>query len=180
MIDYRGYGMSEGSSTEEGLYTDVNTALAWLKSKGLTSDRLIMYGYSMGTAPATELTSKPRVLTPSKLMLEAPFASAEVMAQDGGLLAAPGSFYTDVKIDNAEEIKNVTIPFVWIHGTDDAFLNMKTHGEVVAKNYGGTDKTEVRVESAIHTDVPVVYGYENYLELIQTLIEKQFMLEKIT
>ena len=37
MIDYRGYGLSEGKPTEDGLYADVDAALQWLKLKGLTN-----------------------------------------------------------------------------------------------------------------------------------------------
>ncbi len=33
MIDYRGFGMSDGQSTEEGLYADVDAALGWLSKK---------------------------------------------------------------------------------------------------------------------------------------------------
>ena len=128
----------------------------------------------MGTAPATELTANPRALTPSKLLLESPFASVAVMIDDGGLLANTASFYTDLQIDNAEEIKKVTQPFFWIHGVEDAFLSIKTHGRVVAKNYGGlsTNKTEVEVEGGAHSDVPYVYGYDNYLGDLLKFIEK--------
>ena len=68
MIDYRGYGMSEGKPSEEGMYTDVNTALNWLKKSGLTNDRLVMYGFSLGTAPACELTANTRDMVPSILI----------------------------------------------------------------------------------------------------------------
>lgn len=172
MMDYRGYGMSEGEPTEEGLYTDVNTCLTWLKDKGLTNDRLIIYGFSMGTAPATELTANPRALTPSKLILEAPFASAAVMVDDASLLANTSSFYTNLAIDNAEEIKKVQQPFLWIHGKADAFLSIETHGEVVYKNYQGSYSKAVRVENGAHSDVPAVYGYENYLKDVLEFIER--------
>lgn len=77
-FDYRGFGLSEGKPSESSLYADADAAMQWLKQQGLSSDRLIIYGFSMGTAPATELTAKPRSLTPSKLILEVIFASAEV------------------------------------------------------------------------------------------------------
>ena len=96
MIDYRGYGLSEGKPSEEGLYTDVDAALQWLKISGLSDSRLMMYGFSMGTAPTCELTAKPRSMTPSKIILEAPFASADVMANDGSGLNMPGSFFTNL------------------------------------------------------------------------------------
>ncbi len=81
MVDYRGYGLSEGKPSEKGLYADVDAGLQWLKMNGLVDNRLVMYGFSMGTAPAAKLTAEPHSMTPAKLMLEAPFASAEVMVR---------------------------------------------------------------------------------------------------
>ena len=171
MIDYRGFGLSEGAPSEEGLYTDVDAALQWLKLQGLNSSRLIMYGFSMGTAPACELTSKPRALTPSKLILEAPFASAEVMVSDGSAgLNMPASFFTNLKIDNAEEIKNVQQPLCWLHGKADNFLNIKTHGEVVYKNHSGANKEAHRIDDADHSEVPRKMGFENYLTTLKAFI----------
>lgn len=172
MIDYRGFGLSQGSATEDGLYADVDAALVWLKSKGLTNERLIIYGFSLGSAPATELTSNPRSLKPSKLILEAPFASAEVMVQDAALLDMPASFFVNLKIDNAEEIKKIQQPFLWIHGTDDDFLSIKTHGEVVYKNYPGTRGIAYRIPRANHGDVPNTWNFENYLNALEDFIGK--------
>jgi pimeloyl-ACP methyl ester carboxylesterase len=172
MMDYRGYGASEGEPSEEGMYTDVDACMAWLKSKGLNSERLIIYGFSMGTASATELSSKPRTLTPSKLILEAPFASAAVMVQDAARLNMPGAYVTDLKIDNAEEIKHVKQPFLWIHGLNDTFLNYQTHGEVVYKNYGGTAGSNSLVQGADHGEVPAKMGFDAYKKLIGDFVVK--------
>jgi pimeloyl-ACP methyl ester carboxylesterase len=170
MIDYRGYGLSEGKPSEDGLYADVNAALKWLKTKGLTDDRLVMYGFSMGSAPATKLTAESYSMKPSKLLLEAPFASAEVMAQDASGLAMPGSFFTDLKINNAEEIKKVQQPFFWVHGEDDNFLNINTHGAVVYANYNGTYKEAHRIQGAGHSTVPQTMGFQNYLNAVGEFI----------
>jgi len=116
------------------------------------------------------LTANPRVMFPSKLILEAPFASAQVMVQDAIKLAIPGKFVTDLKIDNAAEIKKVIIPFLWIHGTNDKFLSIKTHGEVVFKNYGGSKKFAYRIKGADHSDVPVVMGFKYYCDVIEKFI----------
>jgi pimeloyl-ACP methyl ester carboxylesterase len=171
MIDYRGYGMSEGEPSEDGLYADVDVALLWLKNHGLTNDRLVIYGFSMGTAPATKLTAEPRNMIPSKLMLEAPFANAETMVQDAAALALPGAFVTDLQINNGEEIKSVQQPFFWIHGLDDDFLNIETHGEVVYANYNGTYKEAHRIPGAGHSSIQTTMGFENYLELVLAFIE---------
>ena len=172
MIDYRGYGMSGGSSSEEGMYTDVNVALDWLKQSGLSNDRLIMYGFSLGTAPACELTANTRAMIPSKLILEAPFASAEVMVQDASVLALPSSFVTSLDIDNAEEIKKVSQPFLWIHGTADMKNSFTTHGQVVYDNYNGNYKESLVVQGAGHSDVPVIYGFQNYCNDVDAFIKK--------
>lgn len=170
MIDYRGFGMSTGSPSEEGLYADVSGALEWLRQEGLTEDRLVMYGYSLGTAPATKLTAEPRGLRPSKLILEAPFANAEVMVQDATGLALPGSYFTNLEINNAEEIRTVHAPFCWIHGIDDDFLNIDTHGEVVYANHPGPVKQGHRVVGGKHNDVPRAMGYSTYTATLEAFI----------
>ncbi len=172
MLDYRGYGMSEGEPSEDGMYNDVDVAMQWLKTKGLTNSRLMIYGFSLGTASSCELTANPRSLTPSKLMLEAPFASAAVMAQDGSGLSMPGSYFTNLKIDNAEEIKKVNQPFLWIHGDNDNFLNMNTHGQVVYNNYNGSYKEFHIVSGADHGEVPAKFGFTNYLNVLNSFIKK--------
>ena len=154
MIDYRGYGLSEGTPSEEGLYADVDAGLDWLKSRGLTPERLIMYGFSLGSAPATELSAFPRTLKPSKLILEAPFASSRVMIEDGTGLALPASFLTDTYVDNAAKIVSVSQPFLWLHGEADHFLSMKTHGQVVYDRYTGSYKAQYIVPDADHSEVP--------------------------
>ncbi|HEX8677493.1 MAG TPA: hypothetical protein VF700_09755 [Segetibacter sp.] len=124
----------------------------------------MMYGLSMGTAPATKLTAEPRSMKPAKLMLEAPFASSEVMVQDATGLALPATFVTDLKINNAEEIKTVQQPFFWIHGIDDHHLNITTNGELVYQNHKGIYKEAHRVPGAGHSNLPNMMGLENYLK----------------
>lgn len=172
MIDYRGYGLSEGVPSEEGLYEDVDAALSWLKTNGLNSQRLIMYGFSMGTAPVCKLSAYPRSLTPHKLILEAPFASEAIMVADGAGLNVPGSYISNLKIDNAEEIKLVSQDLCWIHGLNDNFLNINTHGEVVYKNHGGAYKEAHRIAGSDHGQIPAVFGFQNYSEVIKKFITR--------
>jgi len=172
MIDYRGYGMSEGTPTEEGMYADGKAALDWLKNKGLTDDRLIIYGFSLGTAAATELTASPQSLKPNKLILEAPFASSDVMVNDGSGLDLPSSYMVNFKIDVAEDINKVTQPFLWIHGIEDDFLDFETHGKVVYKNYQGEYSQSIEVKGGDHGDVPIILGLDKYLIEVNKFIIK--------
>jgi len=172
MFDYRGYGLSEGEPSEEALYADTRAAIDWLKSNGLSSDRLVIYGFSMGSAPACEIMTHGASLHPSKLILEAPFASAEVMAQDGAGLSVPGSFFTNLKIDNAEEIKSINEPLFWMHGTDDMFLGIASHGELVYGNHQGVYKEAHRILGADHGEVPATWGYSAYLMALEDFLER--------
>jgi hypothetical protein len=162
MIDYRGYGMSDGKTTEEGMYADVTAALQWLKSKGLTGNRLAIYGFSMGTASSTKLSAMPDALKPHWLINEAPFASAETMVQDGTGLALSGSYVTDLKINNAEMIKQVEQPYLWMHGINDDFLKIDTHGEIVFKHYNGVRGKALRIPYANHGNIPIILGFDYY------------------
>jgi pimeloyl-ACP methyl ester carboxylesterase len=173
MMDYRGYGMSTGTTTESGLTADVNTCMQWLKDHGLSSDRTILYGYSLGSAPATALAADAQAIAASKLILEAPFASAEVMVQDAALAALPASYFTDIRVDNAEKIQYVDQPFCWIHGINDDFLKIDTHGEVVYYHYHGTYQEAHRIPEAVHNNVPAVMGYEEYLRVVGEFVASE-------
>lgn len=175
MIDYKGYGKSEGTPTEGGLVEDINAGLGWLKDQGLTSDRLVIYGFSLGSYPSTYLSAvKNGTLVPSKLILEAPFASTRVMVNDASKLSMNNNYYTSTDFEVADLIRDVEQPFLWLHGTHDDFLSIKTHGEIVYNNYGGSasDKTAVRVDGADHSDLPTVYGFDEYIASILDFLEK--------
>jgi pimeloyl-ACP methyl ester carboxylesterase len=173
MFDYRGFGLSEGVPTEQGMYADASACIDWLLAMGLTDDRFAMYGFSLGSAPATELTAHPQALTPSWLMLEAPFASSEMMAQEGTGLAVPGSFFTNFKIDNAEEIKFVQQPFFWLHGIDDHFLSYENHGLSVWNNYQGVSGVQLAVPGAGHGNVVGTMGVAAYQEAVLGFLSGQ-------
>jgi len=173
MIDYPGYGLSEGKSTEQNMYDAVEGALSWLKNNGLEDERLVVFGFSLGSASTCKVAAGGGSMTPNKIILEAPFASSEVMVQDAALLALPASYLIDVKIDNAEQIKNTNVPLLWMHGIADDFLAMDTHGEIVFKNHNGIFKEAVRVPGGGHETVPTVLGMEEYGKIILDFIRRE-------
>ena len=56
IIAWRGFSGNKGKPTEEGLYTDGRSAINWLKEKGLKEEDIIVYGESLGTGIATEIS----------------------------------------------------------------------------------------------------------------------------
>lgn len=175
MIDYPGYGLSEGTPTEQNMYDAVDGALSWLKENGLSNDRLIMFGFSLGSASVCKVAGEQNFsMNPSKIILEAPFASSEVMVEDAALIDMPASYFVNVEIANAEQIKYVDAPLLWMHGINDDFLSISTHGQVVFDNYNsaGTYKEAVKVPGAGHETVPVFLGLADYEQEILDFILK--------
>lgn len=53
-FDYRGFGKSTGSPTEDGVLNDAEAVIEWaLKTASIAPDRIVLLGHSLGTAVAT-------------------------------------------------------------------------------------------------------------------------------
>jgi len=76
-VDYRGYGASEGSPTEAGLYADAMAGWRWLDARGVAG-RTVVYGQSLGTAVAAWLAAAAPV---RGLILEAALPSTWRMSR---------------------------------------------------------------------------------------------------
>lgn len=49
LVEYRGYGLSEGNPTEEGLYTDARACLNYLFTRSdINHSEIIVFGRSLG------------------------------------------------------------------------------------------------------------------------------------
>lgn len=74
IVDYRGYGQSEGHPSERGTYQDAEAAWRYLtEERHLSPDQIIIFGRSLGGAVATYLASQH---SPKALILESTFTSA--------------------------------------------------------------------------------------------------------
>ena len=77
VLDYRGYGKSQGWPTEKGLYIDSETGYIYLLGLGYHARDIILHGESLGCAIAIDLASRRPC---AGLVLEAPFSSASDVA----------------------------------------------------------------------------------------------------
>ena len=170
-FDYRGYGLSEGTPSEEGMNADVRGALNWLKQQGVSANNIILYGFSLGSAPATDAAAYFEEFKAHKLILESPFASADNLAQVSTIINTSAKYFLEMKINNADKIKDVDQDLLWMHGTKDDYIHID-NGELVYKNHGGSYKEAHRIEGAKHgTDgVPETMGFEEYLDVVRTFI----------
>ncbi|MDH3806164.1 MAG: alpha/beta hydrolase, partial [Gammaproteobacteria bacterium] len=73
IIDYRGYGQSEGRTTENGIYRDADAAWRYLiESRGVVASDIIIFGRSLGASVASRLAARHR---PLALIVESSFSS---------------------------------------------------------------------------------------------------------
>jgi fermentation-respiration switch protein FrsA (DUF1100 family) len=57
-LDYRGYGESPGKASESGLDDDAEAGFQTLLTQGVPEDHIILWGHSLGSAPAVLLATK--------------------------------------------------------------------------------------------------------------------------
>ncbi len=171
-FDYQGYGLSEGEPSEDNLYADLRTMLQWLQDRGATKDQVVLYGFSLGSAPASKVLLD---FAPDDgwLILEAPFASADVFVQDATLLSTPAPFVVDLEIDVAEHVSKLQQPYLWLHGYDDDYIPLEGHGDLIFEQSASTYKHAALVRGANHSNVPQVMQYEVYLYLIEQFLRGQ-------
>ncbi len=171
MIDYRGYGMSEGKSSEHGLIEDINSGLDWLISKGASQNRTFYYGYSLGAIPLIDRTAFRSDFQPQKLIIESPLASVENLTHSSTLINVNPDFVTTLNFDNAENMKSVDVPLMWLHGIEDSYIQI-SNGELIYDNHNGIYKEAHRIETAEHSNIPTIMGESIYLETVLKFIRK--------
>lgn len=170
MMDYRGYGMSEGESSEQGLYEDVDACIDWLIDHGAQASQTIYYGFSLGCIPVIDRAVYRTDFQPTKIILESPLASVAHLTNSSLLLDVDPKFITTLTFDNAEKIKAWGGPLMWIHGVEDDYIAIE-NGEKIYSNHTGSYKEAHRITGANHSDIPAVFGYENYLTSLRNYIE---------
>jgi hypothetical protein len=169
IFDYQGYGKSEGGSCGDACLADGRTALAFLRGRPeVNPDRIVYYGWSLGTFVATHLAADS--VTPFGLILESPIASAEALVKEGTVFDVPSSMLTRCELDNESRIARVGVPVLMMHGTDDDRVPYSRHARrLLAAAEGRTEVEMIKVEGAGHEDVPYVLD-EDYARRVTSYI----------
>ena len=163
MIDYRGYGKSEGSPSEEGIYRDADAAYRYLRDQGYEPSRIVLHGESLGTAVAVDLAARQPC---AGVVLEAPFPSASAVARYVlpvlGPLVARG-------LETGNKIRNVRAPVFVIHGDNDEVIPYELGREVFEA--ANEPKQLWTLEGSHHNDIVSVAG-ERYVERLKEFYGK--------
>ena len=118
IIAWRGFSGNSGKPSEKGLYEDGNSAIKWLLNRGVEEKNIVIYGESLGTGVATQLSQNKNY---AGVILETPFTSMTDAARKF-YPYIPVELLLKDKFDNKKKIKNINSPILIMHGENDQIV----------------------------------------------------------
>lgn len=147
LVGYRGYGGNPGRPSEAGLYCDARAVLVWLVARGVPSGRLVVYGESLGTGIAVQMSAEFPDL--AALVLEAPFTRMPDLAP----YLLPG-FAEMLMVDRYESLSKIVTnqaPLLILHGEHDGVVPVSMGRQMLAAAPG--KKEGAFLSQASHNDL---------------------------
>lgn len=124
VFDYRGYGRSEGTPSEEGTYLDAVAAHQWLVKKGFAATNVMVLGESLGGAVAAELATRVPV---GAIMLQSTFTSIPALGAE--LFPwLPVKLICSIRYDTLSKLPAIRVPVLVVHSRGDSIIGYH-HGE---------------------------------------------------
>jgi len=127
IIDYRGYGQSEGKISEHGTYLDAEAAWQYLTvERGIDPGQIIIFGRSLGGAIAAYLAAKH---PPAGLIIESVFTS---VPDFGAKLYPifPVRLLCRYQYDTKQSLGAVSCPVLVVHSPDDEIIPFENGREL--------------------------------------------------
>ena len=124
-LEYRGYGLSEGSPSEEGIAMDAVAARTWIDEyvEGLSAGvrpSIVYFGRSLGGSVATRLAS---VIAPDALILECPLLSIPYLAKTiSPWRYLPIERFIHNRFDTESHMQEVRCPVLVMHSEFDEII----------------------------------------------------------
>ena len=127
IIDYRGYGQSDGRTTEKGINRDADAAWLYLtETRGIAADTIVIFGRSLGASVASWLAAQHQ---PLALIVESSFTSIPDIAQE--LYPwLPARWLSRLSHATREYARDVHCPILVVHSRDDEIIPFR-HGEAI-------------------------------------------------
>lgn len=164
IIDYRGYGKSEGAPSEAGLYLDAKAAYSYLTDNvNIIPSSIILYGESLGGAVALELATK---VTAEAVITEEAFSSMRGIAKD--MYPFIPSFLVSDRFNSVSRIEKVDIPKLIIHSKNDEMIPFSNAQTLYNK---AKDPKVLAAISGSHNDA-FIESEKDYTNYIREFIKK--------
>ena len=168
LFDYRGYGRSEGSPSEQGLYLDAEAAIEQAKlSCGVDDDGIVLFGRSLGGAVAVEMATRRPFRA---AVVESAFTSVKAMASVSNRVISrflPWFVVLKARYDNLAKIPSALSPVLIVHGDADTTVPHRMGLELYEA--APEPKAVHIIEGAGHDDVHVLGG-EAYFDTLRRFV----------
>ncbi|MCF2970727.1 alpha/beta hydrolase [Synechococcus sp. Nb3U1] len=157
--DYRGYGTSEGTPSEAGVYLDIEAAYAYLIRQGIPPEQILVYGRSVGGGPSVYLAAQKPV---GGVILESTFVTTFRVLTRIPLLPFD-------RFDNLSRIPKIECPLLILHGTDDGLIPF-WHAQTLYRA-ARDPKRLIPIEGANHNDLLQVAG-DDYYSILHQFVDE--------
>jgi fermentation-respiration switch protein FrsA (DUF1100 family) len=127
IIDYRGYGESDGRPSEKGLYRDAEAAWQYLtEDRAIPEADIILFGRSLGGSLAAWLADEhgPRALIVDSAFTSVPDIGADVYPW------LPVRLLSRIQHPTREHVTKARCPVLVVHSRDDEIIPFH-HGEAL-------------------------------------------------
>ncbi|XP_068209907.1 protein ABHD13 [Palaemon carinicauda] len=128
LLDYRGYGLSDGTPSEEGLYLDAQAAISYLKTRlDIDQNKIVIFGRSLGGAVAVDCVSRSEISSRiAAMVLENTFTSipdmAKVLFSNVKVLAKLPQWCHKNKYLSKYKMCKVVVPTLFLSGQADSLV----------------------------------------------------------
>ncbi|MGF1641897.1 MAG: alpha/beta hydrolase [Rhodospirillales bacterium] len=167
VVDYRGYGSSDGRPSASALIGDAVTSFARVPeitaSRQIEAGPLYVMGRSLGSAAALEIVDRAGDAV-AGLIIESGFAHTLPLIERIGFLQLPDADEERDGFGNLDKISRATLPTLIIHGERD-FIIPVGDGIALYEGSPAVDKRLVTVPGAGHNDLMMV-GHKAYFDAI--------------
>ena len=127
IFDYRGYGNSGGTPSEQGTYRDAEAAWRYLtEQRRIPSCRIVLFGESLGGAVASWLAARQK---PAALVIASGFTSVPDLAQHF-YPYLPVRWLAHLRYDTRENLRAVAVPVLIAHSPEDEIIPFE-HGQAL-------------------------------------------------
>jgi pimeloyl-ACP methyl ester carboxylesterase len=161
LLEYRGYGKSEGTPSEAGMRLDAQAAMEYLLDHSdVDSNQIIIFGRSLGGAVAIDLVSNPVYMKKAFAMIvENTFTSIPMMATEivSGMERLPMICFRNQFL-NLEKIRCIRVPTLFLSGLADQLIPPKMMVELF-QMCGSRLKQLERFETGTHNGTWQCAGY---------------------
>lgn len=133
LFDYRGYGDSKGTPTEQGTYDDAEAAWEYLvEGRKVRPEKVIVWGRSLGGPIAARTAAEhPAGL----VVMESTFVSLRQLVDDR-FLRVPSWALSGYAYDTEKHLGKVAVPVLVIHSPDDGMIPF-AHGRTIYDSIRG-------------------------------------------